>query len=109
MLKTKVRKGDKVIVFRGEFRHQRGQDHKPLVGSVLAVDRGKGVALIEMPRPAQRRGERGDRRRGLEVWKTARYNAQKGEQGGLKVTKRPIHVSNLKVVERGPGREWTRP
>jgi hypothetical protein len=46
--------------------------------------------------------------RGVEVWKTVRYDAKSGEAGGLKIVRRPVHVSNVKVVEKGPRREFAR-
>jgi hypothetical protein len=42
----------------------------------------------------------------VEQWKTVRYNPKTGEAGGLKVEKRPVHLSNLRLVEKGPQREF---
>ena len=55
----------------------------------------KGKKRTEKPTPV----------RGVEQWKTARYNQKTGEAGGLKIMKRPIHISNVKVVEKGPPHE----
>lgn len=105
MVKTKICRGDKVVVIRGAARGAVDAENKPVVCTVLKVDRQKGLALLEMPRPRAKRGEREKPLRGIEVWKTVRYNPQSGEAGGLKLIKRPIHVSNLKIVEKGPSWE----
>jgi ribosomal protein L24 len=104
MVKTKVCKGDKVMVIRGDLRTKRDEKGQPLIGTVLQVDRDKGVVWLEMPKPKTKRGEKEKPLKGLEVWKSVRYNPQKGEAGGLKIIKRPIPVCNLKVVEKGPRR-----
>ncbi len=101
MTKTKICKGDKVVILSGSAHGALDDKGKPVVCSVLKVDRIKGTALVEMPRPKTKRGEREKPLRGVEHWKTVRYNPQSGEAGGLKIIKRPIHVSNLKIVEKG--------
>ena len=108
MIKTKICKGDKVIVIRGEAaRYIDEATKKPLVGTVLEVNRITGRALVDMPRPKkEKKGERQTPLKGVEQWKTARYNQKTGEAGGLKITKRPVHVSNLEVVEKAPKREF---
>jgi ribosomal protein L24 len=109
MIKTKICKGDKVIVVRGAAaRFIDEATKKPLVGTVLKVDRITGRALIDMPRPKQKekKGERQTPLQGVEQWKTARYNPKTGEAGGLKIVKRPVHVSNLEIVEKAPKREF---
>jgi ribosomal protein L24 len=107
MVKTEICKGDKVIVIRGEGANAIDEmTKKPLVCTVLKIDRRKGRALIDMPHPKAKRKEREKPLRGVEQWKTARYNSKTGEAGGLKIVKRPIHVSNLQVVEKGPRREF---
>ena len=109
MIKTKICKGDKVIVVRGDSaRFIDEATKKPLVGTVLKVDRVTGRALIDMPRPAkkEKKGERQMPLKGVEQWKTARYNPKTGEAGGLKIMKRPVHVSNLEIVEKAPKREF---
>lgn len=102
MIKTKICKGDKVVVISGSARGMTDDKGKPLACAVLQVDRIKGLAWVDMPRARAKRGERETPRRGIEQWKTVRYNPQSGEAGGLKIIRRPIHVSNLKVVEQGP-------
>ena len=104
MIKTKICKGDKVVVLSGSAAGAQDANGKPVVCTVLKVDRTKGTVLLEMPKPKTKRGEREKPLRGVELWKTVRYNPQSGEAGGLKLIKRPIHVSNLKVVEIGPRR-----
>jgi len=60
-----------------------------------------------MPRiKEKKKKDRETPRRGVEQWKTARYNSKTGEAGGLKIVKKPVHVSNLQVVEKGPQREF---
>ena len=108
MVKTKICKGDKVVVIKGAARLAKDANHQPVVCTVIKVDRQKGLALLEMPRPRAKRGERDKPLRGIELWKTVRYNPQSGEAGGLKLIKRPVHVSNLKIVEKGPTWEGTR-
>ena len=109
MIKTKICKGDKVVVIRGDAsRFIDETTKKPLVCTVLQVDRVKGRALIDMPHPKkkEKKGQREEPMKGVEQWKTARYNPKTGEAGGLKVMKRSVHVSNLKVVEAAPKREY---
>ncbi|MCY3023777.1 MAG: hypothetical protein NTW87_32770 [Planctomycetota bacterium] len=107
MVKTAICKGDKVVIVRGEGANAIDEaTGKPLTCTVLQVDRTKGRALLEMPRARSKKGERQTPLRGVEQWKTARYNQKTGEAGGLKIVKRPIHVSNLRVVEKGPQREF---
>jgi ribosomal protein L24 len=109
MVKTRFARGDKVHIVRGEAsRTLRDEKGLPQVCTILKVDRVKGRVWVEVPRPKMRLGERETPMRGVEVWKTARYNPQRGEAGGLKVVKRPIHVSNLKLVEKAPAREFIR-
>ena len=108
MFKTRVNKGDKVIVVRGDASRFIDEATKqPLIGTVLKVDRLTGHALLDMPRPKkEKKGERQTPLKGVEQWKTARYNPKTGEAGGLKIVKRPVHVSNLEVVEKAPKREF---
>ena len=120
MIKTKICKGDKVIIIRGAGRLHveeatmkpgdgTPQKPKPRVCTVLKVDRTTGHALLEMPQPKQKKSDKQTPQKGVEQYKTARYNPKTGEAGGLKIVKRPIHVSNLKVVEKAPQREFGRP
>ena len=103
MIKTKICKGDKVIIIRGQGASAIDPVTKePVVCTVLKVDRITGRATLDMPRPKQKRSEKPTPIPGIELWKTARYNAKTGEAGGLKVIKRPVHVSTLKVVEKAP-------
>jgi ribosomal protein L24 len=107
MVKTKICKGDKVIIIRGEGATALDPETgKPVLCTVLKVDRDKGRALLDMPHPRAKRAERQKPIRGVEQWKTARYNPKTGEAGGLKIVKRPIHLSNLQVVEKAPAREF---
>ena len=107
MVKTNISKGDKVVILRGEGSNAIDEGtKKPVVCTVLKVDRNTGRALIDMPHPKTKKGERQAPLRGVESWKTTRYNAKTGEAGGLKIIKRPIHVSNLKVVEKAPKKEF---
>ena len=108
MIKTRVCKGDKVIIIRGAASVAIDPDtKKPPVCTVLKVDRAKGLALIDMPRARDmKKKERETPRKGVEQWKTARYNPKTGEAGGLKIVKKPVHVSNLKVVEKAPLRQF---
>jgi ribosomal protein L24 len=107
MVKTTIGKGDKVVILRGEGSGVLDETTKKrVVCTVLEVDRVKGRALLEMPRPKAKRGERQTPLRGVEQWKTARYNQKTGEAGGLKIAKRPVHLSNLRVVEQAPRREF---
>jgi ribosomal protein L24 len=107
MVKTKIRKGDKVVIVRGEGSGAIDEStKKPLLCTVLKVDRSVGRALLEMPHPRQKSGEKQKPLRGVEQWKTARYNQKTGEAGGLKIVKRPVHVSNLRIVEHGPQQEY---
>jgi ribosomal protein L24 len=107
MVKTKICKGDKVVIIRGEGANAiDAATKKPPLCTVLKVDRVKGRALIEMPRPKTKKNERQTPLRGVEQWKTARYNPKTGEAGGLKIVKRPVHVSNLEIVEKAPKKEF---
>ena len=107
MIKTKICKGDKVIVIKGEAANIIDPDtKKPQVCTVMKVDRIKGSLLLEAPQSkGKKRAEKPTPVRGIEQWKTARYNQKTGEAGGLKIVKRPIHVSNVSVVEKGPRKE----
>jgi ribosomal protein L24 len=103
MFKTKIRKGDKVVIIRGQGALAvDSETQKQVVCTVLKVMRDTGRALLEMPRPRTKRTEKATPLAGVEQWKTARYNPKTGEAGGLKIVKRPVHVSNLQIVEKGP-------
>jgi ribosomal protein L24 len=108
MVKTKICKGDKVIVIQGEGALYQDEAGKPQLCTVLKVDRVKGRAIIDMPRPKPKKKEREKPVRGVEQWKTARYNPKTGEAGGLKIVKKSIHVSNLQIVEKAPQREFAK-
>jgi ribosomal protein L24 len=107
MIKTKICKGDKVVIITGEGSNLIDPDTKQAqVCTVLKVNRTTGRAELDAPKAARRSG--GDKEkpvRGVEAWKTARYNQKTGEAGGLKIVKRPIHVSNLKIVEKAATHE----
>lgn len=107
MIKTKINKGDKVVIIKGEgarWMDEAGKEQR--ICTVLKVDRVKGTVILDMPQSKTKKSERPVPLRGVEQWKTARYNPKTGEAGGLKVMKRPIHVSKVKVVEKGPRREY---
>jgi ribosomal protein L24 len=107
MSKQTICKGDKVTIIRGEgATHIDPETQKAVICTVLQVDRLKQRALLDIPRPKQKRAEKQKPVRGVEIWKTARYNPKTGEAGGLKIVKRPIHLSNLQLVEKGPRREF---
>jgi len=107
MAKSAICKGDKVFIVRGAGSNAVDEvTKKPVLCTVLKVDRGKNRALLEMPHPRRKGGERQTPLRGVEQWKTVRYNPKTGEAGGLKVEKRPVHLSNLRLVEKGPQREF---
>ncbi|MCW8130034.1 MAG: hypothetical protein KIS92_06775 [Planctomycetota bacterium] len=107
MVKTEICKGDKVQFVSGYGRNYVDEKtKKPVVCTVLKVDRIKGLAVLDMPRQKAKRGEQEKPRKGVEVWKTVRYNPKSGEAGGLKIQKRPVHVSNLKIVEKAERREF---
>ena len=109
MIKTKICKGDKVVIIRGQGSRAMDKDtNEQVVCTVLKVDRIKGTLLIDMPRPKSKKAERQKPLVGVEQWKTARYNPKTGEAGGLKIVKRPIHVSNVKIVEKAPAREFAK-
>lgn len=108
MIKTKICKGDKVEVICGEGKLQVDEKGGRKVCTVLKVDRIKGQVWLEMPRPKAKRGQRETPVRGVEVWKTVRYDAKSGEAGGLKIVRRPVHISNVKLVEKGSRREFAR-
>ena len=105
MIKTKICKGDKVVIIKGEGSNLEDQEtKKPQLCTVLKVDRIKGTVLLDVPK-GKKRGEKLTPVRGVEQWKTARYNQKTGEAGGLKIMKRPIHISNVKVIEKAPPHE----
>jgi len=105
MIKTKICKGDKVAIIKGEGANiVDPETQKPQLCTVIKVDRIKGTVLLDVPN-SKKRGEKATPVRGVEQWKTARYNQKTGEAGGLKIMKRPIHVSSVKVVEKGPPHE----
>jgi ribosomal protein L24 len=108
MIKTKICKGDKVIFIRGAASEAIDPDtKKPLVCTVMKVDRVHGTVLIEMPRVKEKKKkDRETPRKGVEQWKTARYNPKTGEAGGLKIMKKPVSVSNLRIVEAAPKKEY---
>jgi ribosomal protein L24 len=107
MIKTKICKGDKVHIIKGEGSNLVDPEtKKPQLCTVLKVDRIKGRLLLDVPK-GKKRGEKQTPVRGVEQWKTARYNSKTGEAGGLKIMKRPIHISNVQVVEKGPRHEKT--
>ncbi|MFH0938606.1 MAG: hypothetical protein V1899_04895 [Planctomycetota bacterium] len=109
MIKTQVCKGDKVIIIRGAAAGAMDPNtKKSLVCTVLNVDRRKGRALLDMPyiKDKEKKKDRETPRRGVEQWKTVRYNQKTGEAGGLKIVKKAVPVSNLQVVEKGPQREF---
>lgn len=94
-----IRKNDKIVLRRGEAAYSlRQPDGMPVQGTVLEVNRAKGTVLVEFPRPKVPRGEKEKPIRGVEVYKTVRYNPRLGEMGGLKLVKRPIPLCNVALV-----------
>jgi large subunit ribosomal protein L24 len=75
MVKTKVKKGDQVLVIAGKDKDQQAK--------VLRVFPSKGTAIVE---------------RVNMVKKHTRPNPQKQIQGGILEKEMPIRLSNLKVV-----------
>jgi ribosomal protein L24 len=105
MIKTELCKGDKVHIIRGEGRLLVDEKKQKVLCTVLKIDRVKGKAILEVPRPKAKRGEKELPVRGAEVWKTVRYNPKSGEAGGLKIVKRWLALANLKLAEKGARRE----
>jgi large subunit ribosomal protein L24 len=75
MVKTKVKKGDQVLVIAGKDKDQRAK--------VLRVFPSNGTAIVE---------------RVNMVKKHTRPNPQKQIQGGILEKEMPIRLSNLKVI-----------
>ena len=101
MIKTKICRGDKVVIIKGEGANLIDPETKqPQLCTVLKVNRTTGRAELDTKR--RKTGDRETPVPGVEGWKTARYNQKTGEAGGLKIIKRPIHVSNLRIVEKAP-------
>jgi len=106
MIKTKICKGDKVVIIKGEGSNLiDAETKKPQLCTVIKVDRVKGSVQLDVPKH-KKRGEKATPVRGVEQWKTARYNQKTGEAGGLKIMKRPIHISNVRVMEKAPAKEY---
>ena len=106
MIKTKICSGDKVVIIKGEGSNLIDPDTKKAqVCTVLSVNRTTGRVELDAPKARQGGGDKETPVRGVEAWKTARYNQKTGEAGGLKIVKRPIHVSNVKIVEKAKTHE----
>lgn len=74
-VKTRIKKGDTVVVLYGDDRKKKGR--------VLAVLRKENQAIVE----------------GLHmVKKHTRPNQQRGVRGGILNIESPIHLSNLMIV-----------
>jgi ribosomal protein L24 len=99
-MKTLIRKNDKVVVIAGAAAVllRRKDNGESIPCTVVQVDRTKSVAFLEAPKTERPAGGRELPRVGVELWKTVRYNQSAGEAGGLKIVKKPIHLSNLALV-----------
>jgi large subunit ribosomal protein L24 len=71
MAKTRIKKGDRVLVLSGE---DKGKE-----GVVLKVDRKKDRAIVE----------------GINFVKRHQKPTQKSPQGGIVEKEAPVHMSNL--------------
>ncbi len=77
--KLHIKKGDRVIVNKGEYKGQKGR--------VLDVDRDKNRAIVE----------------GVNmVSKHTKPNAS-SPQGGITKQEAPVHISNLNLVDPSSG------
>jgi large subunit ribosomal protein L24 len=79
MPKTRLRKGDRVRVLRG---NERGKE-----GTVLRVDREKNRVVIE----------------GLNVRKRHRKPSALNPEGGIMSFEAPIHASNVMLIDPASG------
>lgn len=75
-IKTHVHKGDQVEVISGNF--------KGAVGKLLDVNPRKQQVLVE----------------GVRMIKKHTKPSQQNEEGGIIETEGPIHISNVKLVEK---------
>ncbi len=79
--KTHVKKGDSVVVISGNHRGKNGK--------VLQVLVKKDQVLVE----------------GVRIIKKHAKKSQDRPQGGIIEREGPIHISNVKLVEKAPERE----
>jgi len=77
--KTKIVKGDRVKVIRGNHREQEG--------TVLSVDREKGRVVVE----------------GVNRRKKHSRPSQADPEGGIITFEAPIHISNVMLIEPASG------
>ncbi len=84
MARTTVKKGVEVRVISGANRGKTGK--------VLRVDRQKGRVWVE----------------GVNRGKKAVRRSQEHPQGGFEETERPIHISNVMLLERWNSRQAKR-
>ena len=75
-IKTHVNKGDQVEVIAG--------NHKGSVGKILDVNPRKNQVIVE----------------GVRIIKKHTKPSQQNEDGGIVETEGPIHISNVKLVEK---------
>ncbi len=79
MGKMKIRKGDRVMVLRG---NERGKE-----GTVLRVDREKDRVVVE----------------GINIRKRHRKPSAVDPEGGILSFEAPLHVSNVMLLDPGNG------
>ena len=106
-IRTLVRVGDKVVVISGEARNvvtESGDDKRQ--ATVVAIDRVKGKVRLTFE---DLRRETDEQRRevpvrGIETFKTHRFNPQADEPGGLRPKARWIDLSNIALVDPSTGK-----
>lgn len=79
--KTKIKKGDQVVVIAGRDKNKKGK--------VLRVDRGTGRVVIERVNMIKRH---------------TRANPGKGQSGGIMEREAPIAVCNVMLVSPDSGK-----
>ncbi len=76
MIKTKICRGDKVEIIKGEGANiVDPETKKAQLCTVIKVDRVKGTVLLDVPK-GKKRAEKPTPVRGVEQWKTARYKPE---------------------------------
>ena len=78
-IKTKLVKGDRVRVIRGNYRDQEG--------TVLSVDREKNRAIVE----------------GVNMCKKHQRPTQADPDGGIITFEGPVHLSNVMLIDSASG------
>ncbi len=80
VVKTKVKKGDEVVVLTGKEKGRRGK--------VVSVDSKKMKCIVE----------------GLNEYKKHVKSQPGGQPGGIITVAMPIHLSNLMVIDKTTGK-----